>query len=139
MNCFIDTNIFLRVLVKDEEEQFNHCVEFLELVRKRKVKAFTSTLVLTEIAWTLLSFYEFPKSKVLQALDATLNLKNLKMVDDFDLQRALDLYRENKVKFVDSLLASLPEVEQGKMVMVSFDKDFDKLGVKRKEPQEIIS
>lgn len=138
MNYFIDTNIFLRVLTKDNPQQFKHCVRFLKLVKQGKIKAFTSTVVMAEIAWTLLSFYEFPKNKVVKALRATLNLKNLKIVDRFQPRQAVNLYQQHQAKFIDSLIASLPQVADGKMTVVSFDHDFDDLKIKREEPQAVL-
>ncbi len=138
MKYFIDTNIFLRALTKDSHKQYQHCVQLLEVVREGKIKAYTANIVLAESSWTLLSFYKFPKKKVVQALKATANLKNLRIVDSYNLVYALNLYENNNVKFIDSLIASLEPVKEQNMAVVSYDKDFDKLGVERKEPLDIL-
>jgi len=139
MGYFIDTNIFLRILIKDEEKTFNDCFKFLELVREGKIKAFTSSIVLAEICWTLLSYYQFSKEKTVKALKSILALKNLKIIDGFEPRLAVEFYAKKSVKFIDSLIVSLVKPKKEKIVIVSFDKDFDKLNIKRIEPGEIIN
>lgn len=138
MIYFIDTNIFLRVLVKENEEVFKDCQEFLNLLKQNKIKAFTSTIVLSEIEWVLESFYKFPKEKVVMGLSSILKLKNLKIIDKFNLFLAIEIYEKFPIKFIDALIASNPKIFKKEITIISYDKDFDKLDVKRKEPKSII-
>lgn len=135
---FLDTNIFLRVLTRDSAQEFSDCFALLEGVKTGRILAFTSSLVLAEINWTLLKTYTFPKERVVAGTDSVLRLRNLKIVDDFEPQLGLLLYKEHSVKFIDALLASHELVQERKAIVVSYDKDFDKLGVLRKEPKQII-
>ena len=50
---FIDTNIFLRVFVKENEKAFKECLDILELVKNGKIKAFINNLVIAEVNWIL--------------------------------------------------------------------------------------
>ncbi len=138
MKYFIDTNIFLRALTKDDTKKYHHCVSFLELVREGKIKAYTATIVFAESAWTLRSFYKLAKKDVVKALKGTANLKNLSIIDNYNLLYALNLYENHNVKFINAIVASLEPIKEEKMVVVSYDKDFDQLGVERKEPQNLI-
>lgn len=131
---FIDTNIFLRAIVKEDEQTFNECLSFLKLIRDGKIKAITSTLVFLKINFVLLSFYKFPKEKVQQALESILDLPHLKIVDDYEMREAIEAYKKTKVKFVDCLLASLLKKKDFKIV--SYDLDFDKLKIKRLSPKD---
>jgi len=130
---FVDTNIFLRAIVKEDEQTFNECLSFLKIISNGKIKAITSTLVFLEINFVLLSFYKFPKEKVQQALESILDLPHLKIVDVFDMREAIETYKKTKVKFVDCLLASL--LKKKDLKIVSYDLDFDKLKVKRLTPK----
>jgi len=130
---FVDTNVFLRVIVKENRSLFQDSWDFLSLVKQGHITACTSNLVLSEINWVLSSFYKFNKQQVIQALESILNLKNLKINDKHDSFLSIDLYKKHKVKFVDCLIAS-NEIFQKDTVIVSYDKDFDKLGVVRVEP-----
>lgn len=131
---FVDTNVFLRAIVKEDEQTFNECLSFLKIVSNGKIKAITSTLVFLEINFVLLSFYKFPKGKVQQALESILDLPHLKIVDVFDMRETIETYKKTKIKFVDCLLASLLKKKDFKIV--SYDTDFDTLKVKRLSPKD---
>jgi len=137
-NYFVDTNIFLRVLLKDEEKTFKDCLLFLEEIKNGRIKAITSNLVLAEINWTLLKFYEFSKEDIIKGLNSISSLKYLKFVDDFNPILAIKFYKDHSVKFIDALIASNREIFNKEMAIVSYDRDFDKLGDWRVEPKEII-
>lgn len=138
MEYFIDTNIFLRVLEFENKKIFEECAKVLELVRGSKIKAYTSTTVLAETVWVLTSTYHESKAKIAKGLSGIIKLNNLKIIDSFDLERTIELFSKYSVKFIDALIATNPKIQSKKCVILSYDKDFDKLGVIRKEPQEII-
>lgn len=138
LNYFIDTNIFLRTLINDNENFFKECVGFLELVKNGKIKAQTSCLVLSEVSWTLSSFYNSGKDKVVESLYSIINLKNLKFNEKFNSNFGVQIYEQNNIKLTDAFIASHSKIQSKEMIVVSYDKDFDKLGVIRKEPGEII-
>lgn len=135
---FIDTNIFLRVLVKEDKKTFNECVELLSLVRDGKIKAFTYDIVLAEVNWTLSSFYKFPKTKAVESIESILNLKSLKFYHNSNIALAVQLYKEHNIKFIDALIASDPNIFNKETIVISYDKDFDKLKLLRQEPAEVI-
>jgi uncharacterized protein len=136
LDIFIDTNIFLRVLIAETDKKvFNDCRNLLEKVKSKKLSGYTSSLVLAEINWTLGSYYSFPRGEVAEALKGIIHLKNLGITDDFNAEYAVDIYADNKkVKFIDCLISSIKEIRTGKLQVVSYDRDFDSLGVKRIEP-----
>lgn len=137
MEYFVDTNIFLRLFVKEDEKSFKECYQFFKLMEGRKIRAFTSPLVLVEIDWVLESFYKFQKDKAIEALESISKLRGLQLIDKINFPLAIELYKNQKVKFLDALIASNPKVIRREIAIVSYDKDFDKLGVIRKEPKEI--
>ena len=138
---FVDTNIFLRIFIKENSRSFKDCLSFLRLVSQHKIKVYTSTIVLMEINFVLSSFYKFPKEKVIEAIKSIIEMPYLKIIDDADPRYGLDLYQKNKqsfssnnVKFVDCLLGSSSLIMSGKATIVSYDQDFDRLKIKRREP-----
>lgn len=138
MKYFIDTNIFLRTLLADVKNQYHDCFRFLKAVKKNKIEAFTASVNIAEAVWTLGSYYNLPKDKVIQATQSILNLRGLKIIDDYHHLLALKLYAQQPIKYIDALIASIPDLQNQKMAMVSYDKDFDKLTVIRKEPAEVL-
>jgi len=139
MIYFIDTNIFLRTLIKEDEKAYRDCYSFLQAVKVNKYEAVTSYITLAEIVWTLSSYYQFPKSQVIKGINGVINLRGLSLIDNFNMSQALILFKNNNVKYIDSLVASIPELQVKKWSIVSYDRDFDKLGILRIEPQKLIN
>ena len=135
---FIDTNIFLRVITQDEPKHAADCISVLSKLRDGKFVAFTSPLVLAEIQWTLSKFYNFEKKDTLRALDSILAIKNLKFVEESNFPLALFLYARNSIKFIDCLIASYPPILHKQLPILSYDKEFDKIDVKRLEPRDLL-
>jgi predicted nucleic acid-binding protein len=48
-NYFLDSNIFLRPIIKDNFQKVKECEILFEEIKRGKLKAFTSNLVLSEI------------------------------------------------------------------------------------------
>lgn len=124
--------------MKDEERTFADCLKFLRKIKENEINAFTSNLILAEISWTLIRIYKFPREKIIVGLNSILKLKKLKIIDRFNPNLATEIYKRFPVKFIDALIASNPAIFQKKVIIVSYDKDFDKIGVKRIEPKRIV-
>ncbi|MEA2064721.1 MAG: PIN domain-containing protein [Patescibacteria group bacterium] len=135
---FIDTNIFIRILFKENERIFQDCLSVLKLVKNDKITAFICSLVIAEIDWVLERVYKISKHQVVNDLQSIFKLKNLKICDKNDLKLAIYLYKRYNVKFIDAIIASNDLIQKKSAIIVSYDKDFDKLGVKRIEPKKLL-
>ncbi|MCX6706157.1 MAG: PIN domain-containing protein [Candidatus Woesebacteria bacterium] len=134
---FLDTNIFLRLFVKEGGKQYSDCSQLFTLIETSKIKGLICSVVLLEIYFTLNSFYKFSPRQCQKYLTKIISDRNIKIIDDFDYNKALDLFIQTKVKFTDCLIASLGFFETNKQI-ISYDKDFDRLKFDRLEPSEII-
>ncbi len=134
---FIDTNIFLRTLIKEDKKSFQDSFQLLQNVKTNKLRGVTSSVVLSEVAWTLLSYYKFSKPEVVKALRSIINLRGLSIIDKFQHETALSLYEKNGIKFIDALIVSNPDISSKNWVIISYDQDFDKINVKRMEPHQV--
>jgi predicted nucleic acid-binding protein len=139
MKYVIDTNIFLRVLINEHELSYRSGLELLEEVKLGKWDAVVPGVVLSELAWILSSYYKFPKTKVVMAIQSVMNLRGLTVVDEYEYHLAFDLYLHHSVKYIDACIASMPMIQNQQAIIVSYDHDFDKLGVQRKEPHQVKS
>src|SRR3990167_2121358 len=116
MIYFIDTNIFLRVLVQDDIKLAKDCIQLLKNVKEGKLKAVTNSLVLAEIVWTLQSFYKLSKRQTVRALKGILNLKGLTIRDQYNPQDAIFIYEKRKVKYIDAAIASIEQIMAKKWI-----------------------
>jgi len=109
----------------------------MKLIKTRKIDAVTCSLVLSEIEWVLRSTYNASKEEIIDQLEYIDNLPIISINTYWD-QTAIDIYRNHKVKLVDAQITSIPQIKKSEWTIVSYDRDFDKLKVRRKEPAEII-
>ncbi len=135
----LDTNVFLRIFSGLDSVQKNECSLLLKRIEKGDVIGIVPNLVLSEIVWVLSSHYKHSKTDVISAVKSIINIVKIKFVDGYNTLSALNMFENKSVKFIDSQIASIPQVYDGKWSVVSYDRDFDKLGVKRVEPKDLLS
>jgi predicted nucleic acid-binding protein len=81
----------------------------------------------------LQSFYKVPKESVAESLLKLIEFKGLFIKNKKNVKRMLNFWLENNLDIVDCyLIANLEGDKQN--ILYSYDKDFDKFGIKRKEP-----
>lgn len=73
-----------------------------------------------------------------ESLKSIIAIAGLRIYDDLSIHKAVELFEEHNVKFVDCLLASSKLIQEGKAVIVSYDREFDKLGIRRLEPRDVL-
>lgn len=132
---FVDSNIFLRFF-DDSSKKHQECRQFFKLMEEGQFKGIICSVVLLEVYFVLRKYYGLPKKNCRQKIVKTLQAKNLATEDSFDYQQAVDLFCNTGIKLSDCLIASLDFFKKGGK-LVSYDKDFDKLGVKRIEPNKV--
>ena len=111
----IDTNVVVRFLVADDEDQH---------LRARAVLAsrgcFVPDTVLLETVWVLASVYRFSNAQIEAALRRFLGLPNVHLADPPRIAQALQWFADG-MDFADALhLASALEVE----TFLTFDRRF---------------
>ena len=78
---FVDTNIFLRYLTRDDLAKFNRCREVFKKAIKGEIFLFTSEMVIAELIWTLLSYYRVAKADVIEKVSIIISSQNLHIVN----------------------------------------------------------
>lgn len=99
---FVDTNYFLRFLLKDQPSQRRTVRKLFEAAVAGKIRLATSTLVLIEIYWVLSSFYKKNKAEIAAYLSKILKLNFVEVPERGILQRALLIYLQQNVGLEDS-------------------------------------
>ncbi|RJG43700.1 type II toxin-antitoxin system VapC family toxin [Mesorhizobium sp. DCY119] len=70
----VDTNVLLRILVRDEPEQTRNALEFIEN-RTSDDPAFVSLIVVAELVWALRQRYDYPMKDIRRLLSAMLEAR----------------------------------------------------------------
>jgi len=133
---FLDTNIILRYLTKDDPAKAERCFQLFQRVKRRENQLTTSESIIAEVVYVLSSrsLYNQPRENIRALLLPLVRLSGLKIPNRRTILRALDLYANARLDFEDAL--SVAHMERQKVsVVVSYDEDFDRInGIQRREP-----
>jgi predicted nucleic-acid-binding protein len=99
---FIDTNLFLRYLTKDVPEQAQAVDRLLAEAERGRCRLRTSILTIAEIVWTLESYYELHKAEIRDRVMGMLNTPGLEVENSNLIARAIALYVDENIDFVDA-------------------------------------
>ena len=127
MDVFLDSNIFLRAILKDDEKKAEHCLKLFEKVDNSEITAATSMLVLNEILWVL-EGYKVGRKEIAERLGAIAasNIKLLAAEDDNIALESLTYYKDLGVDFIDALNACVARKNKIQTI-VTYDSHFEKL------------
>jgi len=132
--CFLDTNILLRFLTRDDEGKAQQALDLLLRVERGEEKVITSPLVIFETIYTLQSFYKVPRQLIKEQILSIISLRSLHLPDKNLYHRAFDLYVTKNISFADAYNAVYMQAEEVSHIY-SWDRDFDKIdGITRLEP-----
>ena len=98
---FIDTNYFLRLLLKDDEKQFKEAYLIFQQAVNQEIKIFTSTIVFFEIYWVLSSFYKKDKLKIIKYLKKILKIDFLEIENRFILRETINIFEKHNLDLED--------------------------------------
>jgi predicted nucleic acid-binding protein len=134
---FLDTNILLRHLTRDDPRKAQACYRLLQRVERGEEVVATSGMVVAEAVFLLHSprHYGLPRERVRQLLEPLLNLSSIRLPNKSLYKRAFDLYCQRNIGFTDAYNAAYMEA-RGVREVYSYDTDFDRVeGIRRVEPE----
>ena len=132
--CFLDTNILLRFLTRDDEQKAQQALNLLLRIERGEEKAITSSLVIFETIYTLQSFYKVPRQHIKEQVLSIISLRSLHLPHKNLFHQAFDLYVTKNISFADAYNAAYMQSEEVSNIY-TWDKDFDKIdGITRLEP-----
>ena len=138
MRYVLDTNILLDFFIDRDNNRHRDCDSLIAKVKAGEIKVAILAVVMAETVWVMGSFYKIDRKDVAKTLEPLMQMKGVEVVEKYQWKRVFGDYSKTKVKFVDSMIANIKQVREGKWKVVSYNKEFDKLGVNRVEPGDII-
>ncbi len=133
-NKFVDTNVFLRYLTKDDPSKYERCREMFKRALEGEIAISTSGMVIAELIWTLLSYYKVPKAEVIEKVSVILATENLFVPDKDVLADALVLYARKNIDFIGAYNAVFMKYQWLREIY-SYDEDFETIeDLEREEP-----
>jgi uncharacterized protein len=133
---FLDANIFLRYLTRDDPAKAERCYDLFQRMKRKEIRVITSESVLAEVVYVLSSrsLYQLSRERVRALLLPIISLPGLRIANRRTFLRALDLFAGANLDFEDAL--SLAHMERMNIkVIISYDQDFDRFkNIQRREP-----
>ncbi len=132
---FIDTDVFLRHLFADHDEQSPRARGLFIAVEKGERTVWTTHLVIAELVFVLQGqHFQLPRDQIAGLILPLVDLPNLKVPQKAVIRAAFELYISRAIDFIDCYHAALV-LHRGELRILSFDQDFDRFGgVERVEP-----
>lgn len=119
----IDTNIVIRFLTKDHKELNEKSAEIFKKIEKGEIRAKITESVLAEIVYVIMKIYGKDRTFTANTIKKILDLKGIVNRDKNQLKKALNIFANQKIDIVDSLLLSRANQCLG---VLSFDKDLNR-------------
>jgi len=85
----LDTNVLVRFLVRDDEEQYERAGRLIRREARTGEPACVSLSVLLETEWVLWSRYKLSKAEILSAFSDLLSAVDLSFEDEASIEEAL--------------------------------------------------
>jgi len=123
---YADTNLFIRFFTGEPADQAKESGKFLNQVSDGKYGLFICDLVIAEIIYVLESVYSLGKAAVVEKIIAIAEINNTVIENRQVVLKALDLYEEKNIDFIDAYVACHLE-KNNYSVIFSFDSDFKKV------------
>ncbi len=118
----LDTNVLVRFLAKDDEEQHRRAVTRLARGPQAGETFFIGDVVLAEVVWVLQSRYRLGRAAIADAVRALLEAEHLTFESADRCLRAVRRYAAGKGGFADYLIAERAR-DAGCTQVVTFDQD----------------
>ena len=133
MTSLLDTNVIVRFFTGNIDEKFRGVYDFFQDIEQGKISVELKLIVLFQTIFVLKSHYKVPKGKIVGAMKGLLKLKGLKIIEKKTVVSMMDIWDSNSIEIVDAYLIACLE-KNSQNILLSYDRDFDKFNIKRKEP-----
>jgi predicted nucleic-acid-binding protein len=133
---FVDTNVFIRFLVRDDLEKTARSEELLARAEQGDIELMTSEAVVLEIVQVLSSprMYRMERSILATVMRSLLENRGLQIDHKVALIQAFNIYEATTLDYTDCLAIEHAR-RTGDGAVYSYDRGLDRVpGVRRLEP-----
>jgi predicted nucleic-acid-binding protein len=117
----IDTNVLLRLLLRDDEDQAGRADAFVERSHSVESPCLINRIVLVEAAWVLQSGYDYRRDQVAVIIENVLRTEVFTVEGAQGAWAALADYRDGAADFADCLIGKANRAHSCELT-ATFDK-----------------
>lgn len=133
MIALLDTNVIVRFLTCDKSQKYKGLYIFFESLEHGKMQVELKLIVLFQVCFVLKSFYKVPKTDIVDGIMSFFEYKGIIIKDKKSIRRMMEIWRNNTLDIVDCYLIACLEGDTQNL-LYSYDHDFDRFEINRKEP-----
>lgn len=134
MSDFVDTNVFLRFLVRDDLQKTVRSGELLARAERGEIELMTSEAVVLEVVQVLSRLYRMERVTIAQIVPSLFENRGLQLDHKLAISAAFELYGSTKLDYTDCLAIEHARRTGGGAVY-SYDRAIGRVpGVRRLEP-----
>lgn len=122
--AIVDTNVLLRLLIKDDDIKRKACERLLEKAKRKEIRLYILPIVVMEIVWVLEKYYKLGRKTVRELTVAVMNTPELHIEMEDVFRKALRLYEEKNVKFADAVIGYWGLEKDFSIVYTYDERDF---------------
>jgi predicted nucleic-acid-binding protein len=124
----IDTNILVRYLTRDDEEQSGEVLRLFEQYSGIESSLYINNIVLCEIIWVLEAAYKYAKQDITNAIRLILQTPEFVFENHVTIVKVLYEYEQSNGADFSDILISFVNTDMGCEATYSFDKKSCKYG-----------
>lgn len=121
----VDTNVFLRFLLKDHKKHYQTAKKYFTQAKKGKINLILIPQIVLEINYVLKKVYSLPRNRITNILAKLIKSPDLEVQKRELLLKAVEKYKKTNVDLMDLYLYETAQ-EQNAQIL-SFDKDFTRI------------
>ena len=133
MMALLDTNVLIRFFTSDNTQKFRGVYALFESLEHGDLRVELKLIVLFQVVFVLKSFYSVPREDIANGMLGILKYKGIIVKEKRIVRRTMELWHDSKLDIVDCYLIACLEGDR-QNILYSYDRDFDKFGINRKEP-----
>jgi len=130
---YIDTNVIVRYLVEEKENQPKGLKKFFLELERGEIKVECLEIVFFQVIFVLKSFYKIPKTKIIENMQAMLSLDGFHMKNKRIMERTLEMWGSHAGDIIDCHIVANMEYT-GTKELLTYDKGITHLGIKAINP-----
>jgi len=121
----VDTNVFLRFLLKDNKKYFNQAQKYFIQAKEHKITLILLPSIVFEIDYVLKGVYSLSRKESANILSSLVKSPDLEVKERKILIETTEKYKKVNIDLVDIYLSETAKQQKAKIL--SFDKDFKKI------------
>lgn len=121
----VDTNIFLRFLLKDDDKLYQQAKKYFLQAKKGKISLILLPQVLFEIDYVLRGVYSLSRKECAEILSTLIKSPDLEVIERKTLIKVIEKYKKLNVDLFDIYLREIAKQQKAKIL--SLDRDFEKI------------